>query len=123
MPRSGTAGAVTCTPSACSRSITPFQLEASANAPWTSTTVIVSVLGVVSDIWAPSLVGIDVDDGLGKRFRGLLRKVVADAALDRPVLVRTYELAGVGARFGVRGAVGVALEGDRRHADRRRLGE
>src|SRR5215203_3148376 len=39
MPRSGFAGAVTCTPSACSRSITPFQLEASAKAPCTRTTV------------------------------------------------------------------------------------
>ena len=45
MPRSGFAGAMTLTPFACSRSITPFQLDASANAPWTSTTVTVSVLG------------------------------------------------------------------------------
>ena len=39
MPRSGFAGAVTFTPLACSRSMTPFQLEPSANAPCTSTTV------------------------------------------------------------------------------------
>src|SRR5919107_3963602 len=39
MPRSGFGGAVTCTPSACSRSITPFQPEASAKAPCTRTTV------------------------------------------------------------------------------------
>ena len=39
MPRSGFAGAVTGTPFACSRSITPFQLDPSANAPCTSTTV------------------------------------------------------------------------------------
>src|SRR5207247_7936611 len=42
------AGAVTATPCACSRSTTPFQQEASANAPCTSTTV-----GVDSDIPAP----------------------------------------------------------------------
>src|SRR3954452_8205480 len=52
IPRSGFAGAVTGTPLACSRSITPFQLDASANAPWTSTTV--GRLGlVVSDMLAP----------------------------------------------------------------------
>src|SRR5919107_4119628 len=39
MPRSGFDGAVTCSPSACSRSITPFQLEPSAKAPCTRTTV------------------------------------------------------------------------------------
>src|ERR687890_1796729 len=39
MPRSGFARAVTCTPSACSRSITPFQLDPSAKAPCTRTTV------------------------------------------------------------------------------------
>src|SRR5215212_8820367 len=39
MPRSGFGGAVTCTPSAISRSTTPFQPEASAKAPCTRTTV------------------------------------------------------------------------------------
>src|ERR687893_2482254 len=39
MPRSGFAGAVTCTPCVCSRSITSFQLEPSAQAPCTRTTV------------------------------------------------------------------------------------
>src|SRR4249919_3556643 len=39
IPRSGFAGAVTVTPFACSSSITPFQLDASAKAPCTSTTV------------------------------------------------------------------------------------
>jgi hypothetical protein len=43
MPRSGFGGAVTCIPAAWRRSTTPFQLEASANAPWTSTTVISEV--------------------------------------------------------------------------------
>jgi hypothetical protein len=32
-PRRGFAGAMTATPSACRRSITPFQLDPSANAP------------------------------------------------------------------------------------------
>jgi hypothetical protein len=39
---------VTGTSCACSRVITPFQLDALAKAPWTSTTV-----GVVSDMSAP----------------------------------------------------------------------
>src|ERR1700750_2915698 len=39
MPRSGLAAATTGTPAACSRSMTPAQLELSANAPCTSTTV------------------------------------------------------------------------------------
>src|ERR687890_2162327 len=39
MPRSGFGGAVTWTRSACSRSMTSFQLEASAKAPCTRTTV------------------------------------------------------------------------------------
>ncbi len=50
--RSGFAGAVTRMPLACNRVITPFQLDASANAPWTSTTVAVSVV-VGSDMSAP----------------------------------------------------------------------
>src|SRR5829696_7283909 len=47
-------------PAACRRSITPLQLEASANAPWTRTTVR-GALDACSDTRAPSLVGIDVD--------------------------------------------------------------
>src|SRR5258706_14409609 len=39
MPRSGFAGAITGKPSFVRRSITPFQLEPSANPPCTSTTV------------------------------------------------------------------------------------
>jgi hypothetical protein len=49
MPRSGFAGAITATPAGSSRSITPFQLEASAKAPWTRTTV-----GCASDMWCSS---------------------------------------------------------------------
>src|SRR5918994_1927677 len=54
MPRSGLAGAVTCTPSACSCSTTSFQPEASAKAPCTKTTVRgAAALLVSSDIAAP----------------------------------------------------------------------
>ena len=49
MPRSGIAGAVTSIPAACRRSTTPFQLEASAKAPWTRTTV----RGALSDRESP----------------------------------------------------------------------
>src|SRR4051794_18218405 len=42
MPRSGLATARACTPAAVRRSITPFQPELSANAPWTNTTVVVA---------------------------------------------------------------------------------
>ena len=48
IPRRGFAGAVTFTPFASSSSTTPFQLDASAKAPWTRTTV-----GVSSDMRAP----------------------------------------------------------------------
>ena len=65
--------------------MTPFQLEASAKAPWTRTTVREAFSVAVSDMRAPSLVGVDVDDGLGKSFGSFLRKVVPDATLDRPV--------------------------------------
>src|SRR6476646_4153722 len=49
MPRSGLAAATTWTPFACSRSMTPAQLELSAKAPCTNTTVGADV-GVVSDM-------------------------------------------------------------------------
>src|SRR3954447_15553644 len=62
-------------------------------------------------------------DGIGERLRGLLREVVADAALDGSVGVAARELPGVGARVRVRRPVGVALEGDRRHRDNGPLGE
>jgi hypothetical protein len=87
MPRNGFGGAATCMPAACRRSITPFQLDESAKAPWTSTTVIGEELAVGSDMRTPSLVVVDVDDSVGKSFRSFLRKVVADAALDRTVRV------------------------------------
>src|SRR4249920_2909972 len=53
MPRSGLAAATTGTPFACSRSITPAQLELSAKAPCTSTTVSGDVLVVSDMVMAP----------------------------------------------------------------------
>ena len=55
--------------------------------------------------------------------RGLLREVVADAALDRPVRIRARELRGVGARLRMGCTVGVALERDRGHGDDGAFGE
>src|SRR6185312_13253664 len=123
MPRSGIAGAVTWIPAACRRSMTPFQLEASAKAPWTRTTVRGAFSVTVSDIRAPSLVRVHVDDGLGKSFRSFLRKVVPDATVDRPVRISAGESVGVGARLRMGRTVGVALEGDRGHGDGRSLSE
>src|SRR5215211_1689341 len=87
MPRNGFAGAVTWMPAACRRSITPLQLEASANAPWTRTTVRGALDGCSGTRVLSSSVGIDFDDGVGKRSLRFLRDVVADAALDRAVRI------------------------------------
>src|SRR4051795_13248667 len=65
----------------------------------------------------------DVDDRFGEGPRRLLRQGVADAAGDDPVRVPARELPGVRARLRVRRAVGVPLEGDGRHGDRRRRRE
>src|SRR4051794_3651261 len=123
IPRSGFAGAVTRTPAASRRSTTPFQLEASAKAPWTRTTVRGAASDVVSVIGAPVSWGgsgaVDVENRSGEGFRSLLRQVVPDAALDGAVLIRAGESPGVGARVRMRGAVGVTFQGDRRHRDDR----
>src|SRR6185437_3840688 len=119
MPRSGFGGATTCTPSSCRRSTTPFQLEASAKAPCTSTTVRESVLEFASAMGAPSLVGVDFDDCFGKGVWSLLREVVTDASCDRPVGVPAGELVRVGVRVRMRRTVGVAFEGDGGNGDRR----
>jgi len=60
----------------------------------------------------------DLADRIGERLRGLLREVVSDAALDRPVRIRPRELGGVGAGFRMGRAVGITLERDRGHRDR-----
>src|SRR5205823_1616701 len=53
MPRSGLAAVTTLTRFACSRSMTPAQLELSAKAPCTSTTVSGDVLVVSDTVMAP----------------------------------------------------------------------
>src|SRR3954453_14033599 len=98
MPRKGFGAALTWTPAACRRSTTPSQLEESAKAPCTRTTVSGAAPVAVSDMRAPSSVGVDVDDRPGKRLRSFLGQVVSDATLDRPVRVLAGEFAGVGAR-------------------------
>ena len=62
-----------------------YAVEASAKAPWMRATVSGAALVDVSDMRPPLLVGVDIDNSFGKRFRSFLRKVVPDAALDRPV--------------------------------------
>src|SRR4029453_5412910 len=123
MPRSGFGAAVTWMPAAWRRSMTPFQLEESAKAPWTSTTVSGAWSLVAWDMRAPLLGGVDLDDGVGERLGGFLGKVVADAALDGPMRIGAGKLAGIGAGVRMRGAVGVAFEGDGGHADHRPVGE
>src|SRR4051794_12840179 len=114
MPRSGFAGAVTVIPAAWRRSTTPFQLDASAKAPCTRTTVRGALSGIVWGMGAPDRgrsVGVDVENRLSEGVGSLLRKVVAAPAVDGPVLVPAGELAGVRTRVGMRGAVGVPFEG------------
>src|SRR5215213_10099760 len=123
MPRSGFGGAVTWIPAAWRRWMTPFQLEASAKAPWTSTTVSGAWSVVAGGMTAPLLGGGDLEDRVGERFGGFLGKVVADAALDGPVRIGASELPGIGTGVRMGGAVGVALQGDGRHPDHRPLGE
>ena len=64
-----------------------------------------------------------VDDGLGKGLRRFLRQVMPHAAGDRPVLVFAGEHLGVGRGFRMRRAIGIALESDGRHCDRRKFGQ
>src|SRR4029450_381271 len=81
MPRSGFGGAVTWIPAAWRRSMTPFQLEASAKAPWTSTTVSGPWSVVAGGMRPPRR----VDSMTALRTLWLAGKVVADAALDHPM--------------------------------------
>src|SRR5208337_3303618 len=64
-------------------------------------------------------VTIDVNHGLGKRLRSLLRQVVADAAGDEPVVIFAGELVAIGCARRVDCSVGVAFHGDGRHGDGR----
>src|SRR5262245_10941315 len=64
-----------------------------------------------------------VDDCLREVLRRLLWQIVSHAATNRPMFVSARELAGVNFWIGMRGAVGVALQGDGRHRDLRSAGE
>src|SRR4029453_6461990 len=119
MPRSGFGAAVTWMPAAWRRSMTPFQPEESAKAPWTSTTVSGPWSVVAGGMTAPSLGGVDLEDGVGERLWGFLGKVVPDAALDGPMRIGAREPSGIGTRVRMRRAVGVAFQGGGGHADHR----
>ena len=56
-----------------------------------------------------------LSDRVGESLGSFLRQVVPDAARNGPVRVAAGEFAGVGAGVGVRRAIGIALERDRRH--------
>src|SRR5262249_52810188 len=64
-----------------------------------------------------------VDDGFRKGLGRFLGQVVPDAAGDQPMRILAGELAAVVGRFGMRRAVGVALERNGRHRDRRTDGK
>ncbi len=62
---------------------------------------------------------ISIDHGLGESLRRFLRQVVADTAIDQAMLVLASETLGIGFGGGMRSAIGITLQGDGRHADRR----
>lgn len=66
---------------------------------------------------------IRINHCLRERCRCFLRQVVADAAIDLAELVFAGEAFGVVLGQRVRRAVGVALQGDGRYTNGRRLGE
>src|ERR1700727_1432021 len=68
-------------------------------------------------------VAVDVDDGLGKSLRSLLRQIVPDAAGDGPMRVLAGELRLVVLRLRMGSTVGVTFEGDRGHGDDGATGE
>src|SRR5262249_2756487 len=77
---------MTCMPFACSRSMTPFQLEASANAPWTSTIVGEPLSGMRG--FSLAVGGEELCQGRGDLVGCLLGEPVADAGNDeRPHVV------------------------------------
>src|SRR5262245_2743765 len=64
-----------------------------------------------------------LDDGVGKGLRRLLRQVVSDATSDQAMDVFSGKLPRVSFGVRMRGAVGVAFQGDRRHGDGRQFGQ
>src|SRR5918995_4391496 len=70
-----------------------------------------------------SVLGGDVEDGLGEGLRSFLRQVVPDAARDVPVLVLAGKPLRIGTGMRVRSAVRIAFERDGRHPDGGESGE
>ena len=66
-----------------------------------------------------SLEFIDVGHCLRKCVRGLLRKIVANAAGELTVLISAGEVLGVRGGLGVKRSVGVTFQCDGRNADSR----
>src|SRR5580700_9394572 len=65
-----------------------------------------------------SIEGVDINDGVGKGFRSLLRQIVPYAAGEVAMLVPTDVLLGIDARVSMRCAVRVAFQRDCRTSDR-----
>src|SRR3954469_1355135 len=115
IPRRGFAGALTATPSACRRSITPFQLEASANAPCTRTTV----GDIASDMRVPFRWE-DASAQRPERGANLLReelRLLPGGEVAAPVHLVEVAEAGIG-RLGPTARGPPDLAGERREADR-----
>src|SRR5580693_3914151 len=71
------------------------------------------VIGLFFSALAPAgFTGVDINDGLGKGFRSLLRQIVSDAAGDVAMLVPADVLLGIDARVSMRCAVRVAFQSD-----------
>src|SRR5439155_12125657 len=73
--------------------------------------------------WRLRLGAVDFNHRSRKRLRGLLGKVVSDAALDRPVRIFAREFLGIGTRVRMGRTVGVTLKRNGGHGDHRTFGE
>jgi hypothetical protein len=66
---------------------------------------------------------VDIDHGLGKGMRRLLRQIVPDAALYGSVSISAGEFFGIGAWVRTRRTVGITLKGNRRYGDHLKCGK
>ena len=62
---------------------------------------------------------VSVNHSLGEGLRCLLRQVMAHATVDQSILVFTGEALGIGFGGRMGSTIGIAFQGDGRHADRR----
>src|SRR5262249_14688446 len=81
-----------------------------------------AALGTVSGrppgcVVEPQSVPIDIDDGLGKRLRRLLRQIVPDTTRDGSMCMLAHEFRGIATWVWVGCPIGVTFEGDRGHSD------